>query len=72
VRLTLGSSSRIAITTVAIMRTDLELCLTLADLAETMYRIGNRDHAEQTLAKAEMVTFTDNVRAFGGRRVRWP
>ena len=33
--------------------TDLETCLTFAALAETEYKLGNRDHAEQTLASAE-------------------
>jgi hypothetical protein len=35
------------------IRTDLEVCLTLADLAETRYSLGDREHAEHTLAKAE-------------------
>ena len=33
--------------------TDLDLILTLASGAETEYKMGNRAHAEQTLASAE-------------------
>jgi len=35
------------------IRTDLELCLTLATVAETAYSIGHRAHAERTIASAE-------------------
>ena len=45
------------------IRTDLEVCLTLADLAETRYSLGNREHAEQTLASAEK-GYSDLLRLF--------
>jgi hypothetical protein len=35
------------------IRTDLQVCLTLADLAGTEYDIGNREHAARTIASAE-------------------
>ena len=35
------------------IRTDLDLCLTFADVAETAYSMGHREHAERTLASAE-------------------
>jgi hypothetical protein len=35
------------------IRTDLEVCLTFAAVVETEYDMGNRDHAERTLAEAE-------------------
>jgi hypothetical protein len=35
------------------IRTDLDLCFTLATVAETEYRRGNREHAERTLATIE-------------------
>jgi hypothetical protein len=35
------------------IRTDLEVCLTFAVIVETEYGMGNRDHAERTLAEAE-------------------
>ena len=33
--------------------TDLGVCLTFATVAETEYKMGNREHAERTLAEAE-------------------
>ena len=39
------------------------VCLTLADLAETEFGLGNRQHAEQTLAKAEK-GYSDMLRFF--------
>ena len=33
--------------------TDLGLLITFAAIVETQYRIGNRDHAERTLAETE-------------------
>ena len=39
------------------------VCLTLADLAETEYGLGNTEHAEQTLAKAEK-GYSDMLRFF--------
>jgi len=50
-----------------LIRTDLDVCLTLAVLAETKYRLGNREHAEETLARAEkgysdMLRFSSRVR----------
>ena len=35
------------------IRTDLELCLTFATVAETAYRMGHWEHAERTIANAE-------------------
>jgi len=35
------------------IRTDLDLCLTFAALAETACRMGHREHAQRTLASAE-------------------
>jgi hypothetical protein len=35
------------------IRTDLEVCLTLTGLAETKFRMGNRERAERILARAE-------------------
>ena len=35
------------------IKTDLATCLTLADLAETEFGLGNTEHAERTVAKAE-------------------
>ena len=49
------------------IRTDLDVCLTLAVLAETKYRLGNREHAEETLARAEN-GYSDMLRFFS--RVR--
>jgi hypothetical protein len=46
-----------------LIRTDLGVCLTLADLAETEFGLGNREHAEQTLAKAAK-GYSDMLRLF--------
>jgi hypothetical protein len=46
-----------------LIRTDLGVCLTLADLAETEFGLGNLQHAEQTLAKAEK-GYSDMLRLF--------
>ena len=35
------------------IKTDLEMCFTLTDIVETEYGLGNQEHAERTLAKAE-------------------
>jgi hypothetical protein len=35
------------------IRIDLEVCLTLASVAETKYDMGNREHAARTIASAE-------------------
>lgn len=35
------------------IRTDLDLCLTFATVAETAYSMGHREHAEQIVARAE-------------------
>jgi hypothetical protein len=35
------------------IRTDLELCLTFATVAQTAYRMGHREHAERAIASAE-------------------
>jgi hypothetical protein len=46
-----------------LIRADLGLCLTLVDLAATEYRIGNWEHAERTIAKAEK-GYSDMLRLF--------
>jgi hypothetical protein len=35
------------------IRTDLDVCLTFAAVAETAYSMGHQEHAEQTVASAE-------------------
>jgi hypothetical protein len=35
------------------LRTDLDLCLTFATVAQTAYRMGHREHGERTIASAE-------------------
>ena len=35
------------------IKTDLDVCLTFAAVAETAYSIGHREHAERTIASAE-------------------
>lgn len=45
------------------IRTDLGVCLTFATIAETEYRMGNRAHAERTLAVAEK-GYSDMLRLF--------
>ncbi len=45
------------------IRTDLELCLTFAAVVETEYNMGNREHAERTLAEAEK-GYSDMFRFF--------
>jgi non-ribosomal peptide synthetase component F len=35
------------------IRTDLQVCLTLASLADTEYDLGNREHAARTVATVE-------------------
>jgi len=35
------------------IRTDLQVCLTLASIAGTEYDLGNREHAARTIASAE-------------------
>ena len=47
-----------------LIRTDLAVCLMFADIAETEFRLGNREHAEQLLAKAEK-GYSDMFRFFG-------
>ena len=43
------------------------MCLTLAGLAETKYRLGNREYAEETLARAEK-GYSDMHRFFARAR----
>ena len=45
------------------IRTDLDLCLTFADVAETAYSMGHREHADQTIATAEK-GFADMLQFF--------
>lgn len=45
------------------IRTDLELCLTFATVAETAYSMGHREHAERTIANAEK-GYSDMLRFF--------
>ena len=49
------------------IRTDLDVCLTLAGLAETKYRLGNREHADETLTRAEK-GYSDMLRFFSRAR----
>jgi hypothetical protein len=46
-----------------LIRTDLETCLAFANLAETEYNMGNREHAGRTLASAEK-GYSDMLRFF--------
>ena len=36
-----------------LIKTDLDVCMTFAAVAETAYSMGHREHAECALAKAE-------------------
>ena len=45
------------------IRTDLELLLTFAAVAETAYSMGHREHAERTIANAEK-GYSDMLRFF--------
>jgi hypothetical protein len=49
------------------IRTDLDVCLTLARLAETKYRLGYREHTAETLARAEK-GYSDMLRFFSRAR----
>ncbi len=51
----------------AFIRTDLGVCLTFASVAETAYSLGNREHAERTLAEAEK-GYSDMLRFFSQAR----
>src|SRR5260370_36915910 len=46
-----------------LIRTDLDLCLTFATVAETAMSMGHREHAERTLARAEK-GYSDMLRYF--------
>jgi hypothetical protein len=46
-----------------LIRTDLEMCLTFASVSETADRMGHREYAEHTLAKAEK-GYSDMLRFF--------
>jgi hypothetical protein len=46
-----------------LINTDLDVCLTFAAMVETEHRRGNREHAEQILAKAEK-GYSDMFRFF--------
>jgi hypothetical protein len=52
---------------VDLIRTDLDVCLTFATVAETAYSMGRREHAERTLAKAEK-GYSDMLRFFSQSR----
>lgn len=45
------------------IRTDLEVCLALADVAETKYNMGHREQAARTIASAEK-GYSDILRFF--------
>jgi hypothetical protein len=47
--------------------TDLDVILTFANVVKTEYSIGNREHAERTLANAEK-GYTDMLRYFSQAR----
>ena len=42
---------------------DLDVCLTFAAIVESEYKMGNREHAERTLASAEK-GYSDTLRIF--------
>src|SRR5260370_27303814 len=46
-----------------LIRTDLDLCLTFASVAETAYSMGHREHAARTVASAEK-GYSDMLRYF--------
>jgi hypothetical protein len=48
---------------IGFIRTDLELLLTFAAVAETAYSMGHREHAERTIANAEK-GYSDMLRLF--------
>ncbi len=50
------------------IRTDIEVCLTFADIVESEYRLGNREHAGRTLAEAEK-GYRDMLRFFSQAKV---
>lgn len=49
------------------IRTDLDVCLTFASVAETAYSMGHREHAERTVASAEK-GYTTLLRFFSQAR----
>ncbi len=49
--------------TLDFISTDLDLCLTFANIAETEHTMGNREHAERSLAEAEK-GYSDMLRFF--------
>jgi hypothetical protein len=46
-----------------LIRTDLDLCLTFAKVAETAISMGHREHGERTIASAEK-GYSDMLRYF--------
>ena len=50
-----------------LIRTDLDLCLTFATVAETAYSMGNRERAVRTIAAAEK-GYSDMLRLFSQAR----
>ena len=48
---------------IALIRTDLDLCLTFARVAETAISMGHREHAERTIATAEK-GYSDMIQYF--------
>lgn len=46
-----------------LIKTDLDLCLTFATVAETALSMGHREHAERTIASAEK-GYSDMLRYF--------
>ena len=55
--------NQFAQTRLDLIRTDLDTCLAFANIAETEYSMGNREHAAQTLGKAEK-GYSDMLRFF--------
>jgi hypothetical protein len=45
------------------IRADLQVCVTLASIADTEYDLGNREHAARTIASAEK-GYSDMLRYF--------
>ena len=46
-----------------LIKTDLDVCLTFAKVAETAYSMGHREHAKRTIASAEK-GYSDMLRYF--------
>jgi hypothetical protein len=52
------------------IRTDLQLCFTFADIAETQYNLGYQENTERTLTIAEKVLFRYVAILFSGKEYK--